>query len=124
MTEVPLIWYTIHLCPVCTGTLKPQRRLMGTQRLMQLMQVKMDGHLLGDDDVATRQQDQLLRMMEDDTGFHSIFGDLAEYAEEELAAQIAKEGAEQGESEQDESEEEGAEEEAPPPRVPLDLFDV
>lgn len=75
-------------------TLTDNRRSMLSQRLMELMQVKMNSHLL-DDKEMTSVQLELLQQMQHDDGVAGLFEELESFEEEELALQRAHEGASQ-----------------------------
>jgi hypothetical protein len=57
---------------------------MNTPCLMQLLQVKMNGHLLEDGRLSNC-ADDFLRMVEEEAGFNSIYEDLAQMEEIDLA---------------------------------------
>jgi hypothetical protein len=57
---------------------------MNTPRLMQLLQVKMNGHLL-DGGRLSNCADDFMRMVEEEAGFNSIYEDLTQMEETDLA---------------------------------------
>jgi hypothetical protein len=56
---------------------------MNVPRLMQLLQVKMIGHLLEGGRLSNC-ADDFMRMVEEEAGFNSIYGDLAQMEETNL----------------------------------------
>jgi hypothetical protein len=74
-------------------TLTDNRRSMRSQRLMELMQVKMNSHML-DDKEMTSVQLELMHLMLDGNGVAELFEELERFEEEVLMSQRAREGAE------------------------------
>ena len=74
--------------------LTDNRRSMLTSRLMQLLQVKMNGNLLEGERLSTCAK-QVAAMLDDGASFESIFDDLAQFEEEEQAERAADEGADE-----------------------------
>jgi hypothetical protein len=67
-------------------TLMDHRRSMNTPRLVQLLQVKMNGHLL-EGGRLSHCADDFMRMVEEEAGFNSIYEDLAQMEEMDLASE-------------------------------------
>jgi hypothetical protein len=101
-------------------TLTDNRRSMNTPRLMQLLQVKMNGHLLEGGRLSDY-ADEFMRMVEEEAGFNSIYEDLAQMEDTDLALNAIgggddREAAELSEVDEGMITEDGADSE-------LDLFD-
>jgi hypothetical protein len=75
-------------------TLTDNRRSMNTPRLMQLLQVKMDGNLLEGGRLSNCAHD-FMRMVEEEAGFNSIYEDLAQTEEMDLASEAIGGGNDQ-----------------------------
>jgi hypothetical protein len=67
--------------------LTDSRRSMKTPRLMQLLQVKMKGHRLEGSRLSDC-ADEFMRMVVEKAGFHSIYKDLAQMKETDLAPNV------------------------------------
>ena len=69
------------------ATFTPNRRSLRTPRLMQLLQLKTNGHMLGSDDLD-QQQAALLAALNGETTFESVFDDVLAFEEEEELANM------------------------------------
>jgi hypothetical protein len=65
-------------------TLTDNRRSMHTPRMKQLLQAKMNGHLVGGGRLSDC-ADEFMRMVEETAGFNSIYEDLAQMEETDSA---------------------------------------
>jgi hypothetical protein len=101
-------------------TLTDNRQSINTPRLMQLLQMKMNGHFLEGGRMSDC-ADEFMRMVEEEAGFNSIYEDIAQMEETDLALDAMRggdehEAAELSEVDEGMAGEDGADSE-------LDLFD-
>jgi hypothetical protein len=102
-------------------TLTDNRRSMDSQRLMELMQIRMNSHLL-DDKETNESQQQILELMQDADGVASIFEDLEAFEEEEIALKRAEAGLQEGATIDEIVDSDAAEDDKEEEVEPLDLF--
>jgi hypothetical protein len=102
------------------AALTDNRRSMGSQRLMALMQVKMNCHLLDDEEMGSVMQ-ELLALLQISEDVANIYQKLQEIEDEEEVAQRVQHGALQAIDVEDDADEEKAE---PQKEQLADLFSL
>jgi hypothetical protein len=109
-----------RLFSIAHCTLTDNRRSMKMPRPMQLLQVKMNGHLL-EGGCLSNCADDFMRMVEEEAGFNSIYEGLVQMEETDLALDAIggaddREAAEHSQADERSAGEDGADSE-------LDLFE-